>query len=178
LPSPARWHTPPAEEDDPTMAETKNPLEGKKAPAFTLPDAHGKPVSLADFAGKDVVLYFYPKDDTPGCTKEACGFRDHWKTLRKRGVVVLGVSADAGASHQKFAAKYELPFPLLSDVDRKVMTKYGAYGEKTMYGKKVMGVIRSTVWIGPDGTVRKHWAKVAKAETHPDDVLAAVTGKA
>ena len=153
------------------MADT---LDGKKAPAFTLPDANGKPVALADFAGKHVILYFYPKDDTPGCTKEACGFSDHWKALQKNGAVVLGVSADSGASHQKFAAKYKLPFPLLSDVDRKVMTKYGAYGEKMMYGKKVIGVIRSTVWIGPDGKVRKHWAKVAKAETHPDAVVAAL----
>ncbi len=91
--------------------------EGKAAPAFTLPDADGKKVSLKDFAGKDVILYFYPKDDTPGCTKEACGFRDHWKDLTKRGVVVLGVSADGAASHQKFVAKYKLPFPLLSDPD-------------------------------------------------------------
>ena len=149
-------------------------LEGKKAPAFTLPDANGKPVALTDLAGKDVVLYFYPKDDTPGCTKEACGFRDHWKTLQKLGVAVFGVSADAAASHQKFTKKYKLPFPLLTDADRKVMTKYGAYGEKMMYGKKVTGVIRSTVWIGPDGKVRKHWARVAKAESHPDDVLAAI----
>src|SRR5690554_1389830 len=97
---------------------------GKAAPAFTLPDADGNKVSLKDFAGKDVILYFYPKDDTPGCTKEACGFRDAWKTLQKLGVVVLGVSGDSPASHQKFAAKYKLPFPLLSDLDRTVMTKY------------------------------------------------------
>ena len=151
-----------------------SPLEGKKAPSFSLPDDQGNKVSSADLAGKDVVLYFYPKDDTPGCTKEACGFRDHWKTLQKMGVVVLGVSADGEASHQKFKTKYELPFTLLTDADRKVMTKYGAYGEKMMYGKKTMGVIRSTVWIGRDGKVRKHWARVAKAETHPDDVLEAL----
>lgn len=149
--------------------------EGKPAPDFTLTDAAGKPVSLRDFAGKDVILYFYPKDDTPGCTKEACGFRDSWKELSKAGVVVLGVSADNGASHQKFIKKYKLPFPLLSDPDRKVMQDYGAYGEKMMYGKKTTGVIRSTVWIGPDGRVKKHWAKVANAETHPDKVLEAVT---
>jgi peroxiredoxin Q/BCP len=148
--------------------------EGKAAPAFTLHDAEDKPVSLADFAGKDVVLYFYPKDDTPGCTKEACGFRDAFRELQRLGVVVLGVSADSAASHQKFRAKYKLPFPLLSDPDRKVMTKYGAYGEKMMYGKKTLGVIRSTVWIGPDGKVKKHWARVAKAETHPDQVLEAL----
>ncbi len=149
--------------------------EGKPAPDFTLMDAAGKPVSLQDYAGKDVILYFYPKDDTPGCTKEACGFRDRWKALSKAGVVVLGVSADNATSHKKFIAKYKLPFPLLSDPDRKVMEQYGAYGEKMMYGKKTTGVIRSTVWIGPDGRVKKHWAKVANAEAHPEKVLEAVT---
>ena len=151
--------------------------EGKAAPAFTLPDAEGKPVSLADFRGKNVVLYFYPKDDTPGCTKEACGFRDAWKTIQKANTVVLGVSADAAASHQKFRDKYKLPFPLLTDADRKVMTTYGAYGDKVMYGKKTKGVIRSTVWIGPDGKVKKHWARVPKAEAHPEKVLEALKGK-
>jgi thioredoxin-dependent peroxiredoxin len=150
--------------------------EGKVAPAFTLHDADDKPVSLADFGGKDIVLSFYPKDDTPGCTKEACGFRDAWRELQGLGVVVLGVSADSPGSHQKFRTKYKLPFPLLSDPDRKVMTKYGAYGEKMMYGKKTTGVIRSTVWIGPDGKVKKHWAKVAKAEAHPEQVLEALRG--
>lgn len=148
--------------------------EGKVAPAFALADQDGKKVSLSDFAGKDVVVYFYPKDDTPGCTKEACGFRDSWKDLQKLGVVVLGVSADNGASHQKFIAKYKLPFTLLSDPDRKMMEKYAAYGEKMMYGKKTFGVIRSTVWIGRDGKVKKHWRRVAKAETHPAQVLAAL----
>jgi peroxiredoxin Q/BCP len=151
--------------------------EGKKAPAFTLTDASWKKVALADFAGKHVILYFYPKDDTPGCTKEACGFRDDWKELQKAGAMVLGVSADDAASHQRFAAKYELPFPLLSDPDRKVMTTYGAYGEKMMYGKKTTGVIRSTVWIGPDGVVRKHWARVSDAAKHPAAVLEAIRGK-
>ena len=146
--------------------------EGKAAPAFTLEDANGKKVSLKDFAGKNVILYFYPKDDTPGCTKEACGFRDSWKDIQKANTVVLGVSADSGASHQKFIAKYKLPFPLLSDPDRKTMKTYGAYGEKMMYGKKTVGVIRSTVWIGPDGKVKKHWARVADAAKHPDQVLA------
>ena len=149
--------------------------EGRKAPSFTLPDAEGRRVSLADFKGKDVVVYFYPRDDTPGCTKEACGFRDYWKELQRAGVVVLGVSADSGESHQKFAAKYRLPFTLLSDADRKVMTAWGAYGDKMMYGKKTKGVIRSTVWVGPDGTVRKHWARVADAAKHPAAVLEAVT---
>jgi len=149
---------------------------GKAAPAFTLSDGEGNKVSLKDFKGKNVVLYFYPKDDTPGCTKEACGFRDLWKDIQDLNTVVLGVSADGAASHQKFTQKYELPFPLLSDPDRAVMEKYGAYGEKMMYGKKTMGVIRSTVWIGPDGKVKKHWARVAKAETHPEKVLEALRG--
>jgi peroxiredoxin Q/BCP len=134
----------------------------------------GGKISLADFKGQNVVLYFYPKDDTPGCTKEACGFRDDWKEIQKLNAVVLGVSADGGESHRKFAAKYKLPFPLLSDPDRKIMEKYGAYGEKTMYGKKTVGVIRSTVWIGPDGKVKKHWARVASAAEHPAKVLEAL----
>jgi peroxiredoxin Q/BCP len=148
--------------------------EGRAAPAFTLTDAEGRRVSLEDFAGRHVVLYFYPKDDTPGCTKEACGFRDLGGALGKLGAVVLGVSADGAESHRKFAAKYRLPFTLLSDPERKVMAAYGAYGDKVLYGKKTKGVIRSTVWIGPDGRVRKHWKRVAKAEQHPADVLAAL----
>ena len=148
--------------------------EGKKAPAFRLSDADGKQVALADFAGKDVIVYFYPKDDTPGCTKEACGFRDGWSFLKKAGAAVLGISADSSASHKKFAAKYKLPFTLLSDPDRAVMTKYGAWGEKIMYGKKVTGVIRSTVWVGPDGKVKQHWKRVPDAAKHPDQVIAAL----
>jgi peroxiredoxin Q/BCP len=147
---------------------------GKKAPAFTLADARGRSVSLADFAGKDVILYFYPRDDTPGCTKEACGFRDLWKAIQKRGAVVIGVSPDSPESHGRFAKKYDLPFPLLCDPDKKVMEKYGAWGEKILYGKKTVGVIRSTTWIGPDGVVRKHWKKVAKAADHPAAVLEAL----
>jgi peroxiredoxin Q/BCP len=152
--------------------------EGKKAPAFSLRDENEREVSLADLSGRDVILYFYPRDDTPGCTKEACGFRDLWKQIQKRGVVVLGVSPDGAAAHQKFRAKYKLPFSLLSDPDKKVMSKFGAFGEKTMYGKKVTGVIRSTVWIGKDGAVRKHWARVAKAEAHPAQVLEALEADA
>ena len=155
------------------MASVK---EGKPAPAFELQDGEGTPVSLASLAGKDVVLYFYPRDDTPGCTKEACGFRDLWKDIGKTGALVLGVSADSGESHRKFAAKYKLPFPLLSDPERKTMKAYGAYGEKMMYGKKTVGVIRSTVWIGPDGRVRRHWARVADAAKHPAQVLEALRG--
>jgi thioredoxin-dependent peroxiredoxin len=147
---------------------------GDPAPPFTLTDSTGRTVSLADFAGRNVVLYFYPKDDTPGCTKEACGFRDAWDELRELGTVVLGVSADDAASHTRFATKYRLPFTLLSDPDRTVMRAYGAYGEKTMYGRKVVGVIRSTVWIGPNGKIRRRWARVANAEEHPAKVLAAL----
>jgi peroxiredoxin Q/BCP len=145
--------------------------EGAKAPAFTLQDSHGKRVALKDYTGQYVVLYFYPRDDTPGCTKEACGFRDLWNEIQKRDAVVLGVSPDKPASHVKFSAKYRLPFTLLSDPDKKVMEKYGAWGEKVMYGKKTKGVIRSTLLIGPDGKVVKRWKRVAKAAEHPVQVL-------
>ncbi|MBA2492912.1 MAG: thioredoxin-dependent thiol peroxidase [Gammaproteobacteria bacterium] len=148
--------------------------EGETAPSFTLNDADGNDVALSDFEGKDVILYFYPRDDTPGCTKEACGFRDLWGEIEGLGAVVLGVSSDSGESHQKFAHKYNLPFTLLSDPDRKVMEKYSAWGEKNMYGKITMGVIRSTVWIGPDGKVKKYWKKVANADQHPSKVLEAL----
>ena len=148
--------------------------EGKKAPAFTLKDSTGTRVSLKDYAGQNVILYFYPKDDTPGCTKEACGFRDLWRKIQKRDTVVLGVSPDDEDSHARFAKKYKLPFPLLCDPTKKTMEKYGAWGEKMMYGKKTTGVIRSTVWIGPDGKVVKHWARVAKAADHPAKVLEAL----
>jgi len=145
--------------------------EGKKAPEFTLNDQDGKPVSLSAFKGKDVIVYFYPKDDTPGCTKEACGFRDFWKDLQKDGIVVLGISPDDGESHRDFIGKYKLPFTLLSDPDRKMMKEWGAYGEKMMYGKKTVGIIRSSVWVGKDGVVKKHWKKVADAAKHPEQVL-------
>ncbi|MCP5150083.1 MAG: thioredoxin-dependent thiol peroxidase [Ectothiorhodospiraceae bacterium] len=148
--------------------------EGKAAPAFTLADASGKKVSLRDFAGKNVVVYFYPRDDTPGCTKEACGFRDLWDEIVALDTVVIGISPDSAVAHQKFIAKYGLPFTLLSDPDRAVMEAYGAFGEKMMYGKKTTGVIRSTVLVGPDGKVRKHWARVAKAADHPAKVLEAL----
>ena len=147
---------------------------GEKAVPFSLADATGRTVSLHDFAGRNVILYFYPRDDTPGCTKEACGFRDAWDDLRQLGAVVLGVSADDAGSHSRFAAKYRLPFTLLSDPDHAMMRAYGAYGEKTLYGRKVVGVIRSTVWIGPDGRVRRHWPRVANAAEHPAKVLAAL----
>ena len=132
---------------------------------------------MKDYRGSNVIVYFYPKDDTPGCTKQACGFRDLWESIRASGTVVLGVSPDDEASHKKFIDKYGLPFTLLSDPDRKVMTKYGAYGEEMVYGKKTVGVIRSTVWVGPDGKVRKHWRKVPKAADHPAKVLQVLTAE-
>ncbi len=146
-------------------------LEGKKAPDFALPGSDGKTHRLKDYAGKKLVIYFYPKDDTPGCTKEACGFRDEHAAIQKLGVSVLGISRDPVASHQKFIAKYNLPFVLLADEDASVMTAYGAWGEKMMYGKPVTGTIRSTVIVDETGNVIKHWAKVPKAETHPASVL-------
>jgi peroxiredoxin Q/BCP len=150
---------------------------GELAPPFALTDAAGKRVTLQDLAGRDVVLFFYPRDDTPGCTKEACGFRDAWAELREMGVEVFGVSPDSAASHARFAEKYRLPFPLLSDPDRQVMETYGAWGEKIRYGRKTTGVIRSTVWIGPDGRVRRHWARVWDAEKHPDQVFTTLKGE-
>ena len=145
--------------------------EGKAAPAFTLPDQDGKKVSLKELRGRDVVLYFYPKDDTPGCTKQAQGFRDLWKQIVATDTVVLGVSPDPPESHVEFRKKYKLPFSLLSDPDKKVMTRYGAWGEKVLYGRKTVGVIRSTVLIGADGKVKKHWKRVPKAAAHPAKVL-------
>lgn len=147
--------------------------EGKKAPAFSLKNQAGKTVKLADFAGRHVVLYFYPKDDTPGCTKEACGFRDEHTALKKAGAVVLGVSPDDEKRHTKFIDKYSLPFDLLADVDHAVAEKYGAWGEKSLYGKKYLGIIRCTFLIGPDGKVKKVWPKV-KVDGHAGEVLAAL----
>jgi len=151
---------------------------GKAAPAFTLRDSAGAKVSLKDYRGKNVIVYFYPRDNTPGCTKEARGFRDLSKDFAKVDTVILGISPDGAASHESFIEKYKLPFKLLSDPDKKVMAAYGAFGEKMMYGKKTMGVIRSTVWIGPDGKVKKHWARVAKAADHPAKVLEALEADA
>ena len=151
-------------------------LEGKKAPDFSLEGSDGVQHTLKQYAGKTVVMYFYPKDNTPGCTKEACGFRDTHTELVDRGVVVLGVSKDSIASHGKFITNYSLPFVLLSDPDCAVMQAYEAFGEKVTCGRKTTGTIRSTVVIGPDGIVKKQWAKVAKAEQHPDQVLAYLRG--
>ena len=146
---------------------------GKKAPAFTLESSEGGKVKLSELAGKLVVLYFYPRDNTPGCTIEAQEFRDAVPALKKLGAVVLGVSKDSIASHEKFRTKYELTFPLLSDPDGKALVAYGAWGEKSMYGKKMMGIIRSTVLIGKDGKVVQHWPKVS-VKGHVAAVLDAV----
>ena len=147
--------------------------EGNKAPSFTLPSSEGGEVSLKDFAGRTVVLYFYPKDDTPGCTREACAFRDTQAPLKKAGAVVLGVSPDSVASHEKFRGKYKLNFPLLADTDKAVARKYGAFGEKVLYGKKVTGMIRSTFVIDGEGVVRKVFPRV-KVDGHTEKVLEAV----
>jgi len=147
-------------------------LEGKQAPEFTLAGSDGREHTLGEYRGRRVVIYFYPRDNTPGCTKEACAFRDLDQELKGRGVVLLGVSRDSLKSHDKFIRDFGLPFTLLSDPDASMMTAYGAFGEKVLYGKKSMGVIRSTVVVGPDGTVLRHWTKVAKAESHPAEVAA------
>ncbi len=146
-------------------------LEGKKAPEFTLEGSDGTFHSLRDYAGKTVVLYFYPKDNTPGCTKEACGFRDLHRELLAMDAVVLGVSKDSLKAHGSFIEKFGLPFVLLSDLSTEVMKAYGAFGEKKMYGKTTQGTIRSTVIIAPDGRVVKHWPTVKKAESHPQEVV-------
>lgn len=151
-------------------------LEGKAAPDFSLEGSNGSRHTLKQYAGKTIVIYFYPKDNTPGCTKEACGFRDNFSELIERDVVVLGVSRDSIASHGKFIAAYALPFVLLSDPDCSVMQSYEAFGEKIACGRKTVGTIRSTVIIGPDGIVKKQWAKISKAEQHPDQVLAYLRG--
>jgi len=144
---------------------------GAKAPAFSAPDQSGKTVSLSDLKGKKVVLYFYPKDDTPGCTTEACSFRDEHAAFKKKGVVVLGMSPDSAKSHLKFAEKFSLPFPLLSDEDHKIAEAYGVWVEKSMYGKKYMGVERSTFVIDAQGKLSAIYRKVKPAE-HTGEVLA------
>lgn len=146
---------------------------GATAPAFELPGDDGTQHSLARYAGKHVVVYFYPRDDTPGCTVEAHDFRDASKELAKRGSVVLGISRDSIASHCRFRDKHSLSFPLLSDPDAKVIAAYGAWGEKNMYGKKSMGIVRTTVIVGPDGKVKKVFPKV-KVAGHVAAVLAAL----
>jgi thioredoxin-dependent peroxiredoxin len=147
--------------------------EGKKAPEFSLPSSEGKEIALKDYAGKKVVLYFYPKDDTPGCTKEACSFRDFRKDFDKQGAVILGVSADSVESHDKFIQKFKLPFTLISDESKDMIKKYGVWKEKSMYGKKYMGIERTTVLIDKEGVVRKIFPKV-KVDAHTDEVLEAL----
>jgi peroxiredoxin Q/BCP len=146
---------------------------GDKAPDFSAPDETGKVWSLKDLTGKTVVLYFYPKDQTPGCTTEACDFRDNYKAFQKKGAVILGVSADSAASHQRFKDKQSLPFPLLVDADKKVMNAYGAWGRKVLYGREFDGIIRSTFVIGPDGVLKDAIYKV-KVAGHAEGILASL----
>ena len=146
---------------------------GDTAPGFTGATNGGGKVSLSDFKGKHVVLYFYPRDNTPGCTKEACAFRDDYGAFSRKGAVVLGVSADPVASHDKFAGKYRLPFTLVSDEDKKIAQAYGAWGEKTFMGRKYQGMHRVTFLIGPDGKIKQVWPAVKPAE-HAQEVLAAL----
>ncbi|QAT88372.1 AhpC/TSA family protein [Corallococcus coralloides] len=153
------------------------PQAGDKAPGFSLPDQSGATVSLSQFKGRHVVLYFYPKDATPGCTTEACDFRDEHSALVKAGAVVLGVSPDSVASHQKFATKQGLPFSLLADPDHALADAYGVWGEKSLYGRKFMGLIRATFLIGPDAKVVRVWPKV-KVAGHVAEVLATLQGGA
>lgn len=143
---------------------------GDRAPAFTLPDQDGKPVSLRDFAGSTVIVYFYPADDTPGCTKEACQFNENLSAFQRSGATVLGISPDGAGKHVKFREKYGLAFPLLSDPEHEVMKAYGAWGEKTMYGKLTVGTIRSTFVVDEKGTVARAWYNV-RAEGHAAKVL-------
>jgi peroxiredoxin Q/BCP len=145
--------------------------EGDAAPDFVSTDQDGNAVKLSDFAGKRVVLYFYPKDDTPGCTKEACSFRDADDIFSAKGIKVLGVSTDSEKSHQKFISKYQLPFDLLADTEKQIVEAYGVWGEKSMYGKKYMGTMRKTFLID-DGKIVKIFEKVSVSE-HADEVLAA-----
>ena len=152
------------------------PLEaGQAAPTFTLTDHDGTAVSLADFKGRKVIVYFYPKDDTPGCTTEACQFNENLAAFAAADVAVVGISPDGAEKHTKFREKYQLDLPLLSDPDKSVMEAYGAFGEKMMYGKKVMGVIRSTFLIDEKGMVERAWYSV-KADGHAAKVLEVVTG--
>jgi peroxiredoxin Q/BCP len=148
---------------------------GDKAPEFTATTQDGRQVSLSDFKGQTVVLYFYPRDDTPGCTKEACAFRDQFDALKKKGAVILGVSTDTAESHAKFARKYRLPFTLLADPGRKLVEAYGVYGQKSFLGRKYSGTHRVTFLIGPDGRIKHIWPAV-KPPIHAQEVLAELSG--
>ncbi len=150
--------------------------EGDAAPDFTVKDENGEEVKLSDFRGQKVVLYFYPKDDTPGCTKEACSFRDNFSTLTNENIKILGVSTDNEKSHRKFIAKYDLPFTLLADTDHAIADAYGSYGEKQFMGKTYTGVLRKTFLIDEDGKIKKVFDKVKVAE-HADEVLKAFESK-
>ncbi len=146
-------------------------IEGRPAPTFDLDDQNGDKVSSKDLKGSRVLLYFYPRDDTPGCTKEACGFRDLQEKISAHGVRIFGISPDNPGKHLKFIDKYDLNFTLLCDPEKNVMRKFEAFGEKMMYGKKIQGVIRSTVLMDADGKISKHWRRVQKAAEHPKKVL-------
>lgn len=147
--------------------------EGDEAPAFTVNINGGGKVSLADLKGRNVILYFYPRDDTPGCTKEACAFRDRYAEFKQKGAVVLGVSVDPAKAHDKFVAKFNLPFTLLADEDKQIVQAYGVWGQKSFMGRKYLGVHRVTFLIGPDGLIRRIWPKVKPVE-HAEEVLAAL----
>jgi peroxiredoxin Q/BCP len=155
------------------MATELKLKEGDVAPDFSAATNGGGKASLSDFKGKNVILYFYPRDDTPGCTKEACGFRDEFSEFQKRGAVVLGVSTDSAKSHDKFVEKFKLPFPLLADEDKKIVNAYGVWGEKSFLGRIFNGTKRVTFLIGGDGRIRKIWPKV-KPEEHAQEILAAL----
>lgn len=147
--------------------------EGDKAPEFSAPTSGGGQTSLSEFRGKNVILYFYPKDDTPGCTKEACAFRDEFSAFKEKGAIVLGVSTDSEKAHGKFVEKYQLPFPLLADADKRIVQAYGVWGEKIFMGRKYLGTYRVTFLIGPDGVIKRIWPEV-KPEKHAAEVLAAL----
>lgn len=149
--------------------------EGDEAPDFSVATNGGGKVSLSALKGKNVILYFYPKDNTPGCNKEACSFRDHWDDFKAKGALVLGVSTDSEKSHDKFVAKFKLPFTLLVDDEKKIVNAYGVYGPQTFMGVKYNGTSRVTFLIGPDGKIKKIWPKVKPAD-HAEEVLAALNG--
>ena len=153
--------------------EVVNLKEGDAAPDFSAVATDGRKMSLSDYKGKNVILYFYPKDDTPGCTKEACGFRDQFAEIKKRGALVLGVSKDPAKSHKKFTEKFKLPFPLLSDEDHKIAEAYGVWGEKKFMGRTYMGMHRVTFLIDGSGHIKKIWRTV-KPDEHTEEVLAAL----